>query len=111
MSRRLDRGERLVIASHNPGKIDEIAALLRPFGVETIGAAALGLPWPDGEIALFRAEVHGRLTWPPRGERGFGYDPIFVPDGYEMTFGELDAAKRRISHRARAFEKLVAACF
>src|SRR6266404_2287824 len=193
MARRLDRGERLVIASHNLGKIDEIAALLRPFGVETIGAAALGLPepeetgstfeenaelkaraateasglpaladdsglvvpalagapgiysarwagpskdfrvamervqreladkdrgaqfvavlalaWPDGEVALFRGEVQGQLIWPPRGKRGFGYDPIFVADGYQMTFGEMDPAfKHQISHRARAFAKLV----
>jgi len=77
--------------------------------------AVLALAWPandhGGREAMFRGEAHGHLTWPPRGERGFGYDPIFVPDGYEMTFGELDAAKRRISHRARAFEKLVEACF
>src|SRR5229473_4332156 len=197
MVRRLDPGERLVIASHNPGKVDEIAALLGPFGVETIGAAALGLPepeetgasfeenaalkaraatqasglpaladdsglvvpalagapgiysarwagpsrdfrvamervqrelgdkdrraqfvavlalaWPDGEVALFRGAAHGHLTWPPRGERGFGYDPIFVPDGYRMTFGEMEPAyKHQISHRARAFAKLVEACF
>ena len=74
--------------------------------------AVLALAWPDGEIATFRGEVHGRLVWPPRGERGFGYDPIFVPDGYEMTFGEIDPdEKHRISHRARAFEKLVRECF
>ena len=52
------------------------------------------------------------LVWPPRGERGFGYDPMFVPDGYEVTFGEMGAdLKHLISHRARAFAKLVAACF
>jgi XTP/dITP diphosphohydrolase len=74
--------------------------------------AVLALVWPDGEIASFRGEVHGRLTWPPRGERGFGYDPIFIPEGYAETFGEIDPElKHRISHRARAFEKLVAACF
>src|SRR5437667_1203366 len=197
MSRRLNPGERLVIASHNPGKIDEIAALLRPFGVETIGAAALGLPepeetgatfeenaelkaraaaeasglpaladdsglvvpalggapgiysarwagptkdfraamervhrelggndrracfvavlalaWPDGELELFRGEVAGALVWPPRGERGFGYDPMFVPEGGRATFGEVEPAqKHRISHRARAFAKLVEGCF
>src|SRR6185503_5800633 len=73
--------------------------------------AVLALAWPDGEIATFRGEIHGRLVWPPRGERGFGYDPIFVPDGYDMTFGEIDPdEKHRISHRARAFERLVAAC-
>jgi XTP/dITP diphosphohydrolase len=200
MARRLARGERLVVASHNPGKVVEIEALLAPYGVTTAGAAALGLPepeetgatfeenaalkaraaaeasglvaladdsglvvpalagspgiysarwagpdkdfrlamarverelgakdrrayfvavlalaWPPsqrgGEIATFRGEAHGHLTFPPCGERGFGYDPIFVPDGYDMTFGEMDPnLKHRISHRARAFEKLVAAC-
>jgi XTP/dITP diphosphohydrolase len=196
MPRHIAPGERLVIASHNPGKIEEIEALLAPYGVAAIGAGALGLPepeetgatfeenaalkaraatqasgllaladdsglvvpglagapgiysarwagpskdfrvamervqreladkdrrahfvavlalaWPDGEMALFRGEVQGQLTWPPRGERGFGYDPIFVPDGYDRTFAEIDAAKQRISHRARAFEKLVEVCF
>ena len=197
MARRIAAGERLVVASHNGGKVVEIEALLAPFGVETVGAAALGLPepeetgatfeenaalkacaaaersglvalsddsglvvpalggapgiysarwagpgkdfriamervqrelgdkdrsahfvavlalaWPDGEIATFRGEVHGRLVWPPSGDRGFGYDPIFVPDGYDKTFGEIDPdEKHRISHRARAFEKLVQACF
>ena len=194
--RRLLRGDRLVVASHNVGKVVEIEALLAPYGVETVGAAALGLPepeetgatfeenaalkaraaaeatgllaladdsgvvvlaldgapgiysarWagpakdfraamarvdrelgdkdrrayfvavlalagPDGEMGLFRGEAHGGLVFPPRGERGFGYDPIFVPDGYDVTFGEMDPdLKHRISHRARAFEKLVAAC-
>lgn len=194
--RRLSPGERLVVASHNAGKVVEIEALLAPYGVVTVGAAALGLPepeetgasfeenaalkaraaveasgllaladdsglvvpalggapgiysarwagadkdfrvamarvecelagkdrrahfvavlavaWPDGQTALFRGEAHGRLTFPPRGERGFGYDPIFLPDGYTVTFGEMDPElKHRISHRARAFEKLVEAC-
>jgi XTP/dITP diphosphohydrolase len=197
MPRRIQRGERLVIASHNPGKVEEIEALLAPYGVLAIGAAALGLPepeetgatfeanaelkaraaaeasrlpaladdsglvvpvldgapgiysarwagpakdfriaiqrvhrelgqrdrrahfvavlalaWPDGAIETFRGEIYGRLTWPPRGERGFGYDPIFVPDGYDQTFGEIDPEhKHRISHRARAFAQLVEACF
>jgi XTP/dITP diphosphohydrolase len=189
--------ERLVIASHNPGKVDEIACLLAPYGVATVAAATLGLPEPeetgdsfeanaalkaeaaatasglpaladdsglvvpalggapgihsarwagpakdfrlamarveralgdrdrtasfvavlalarsDGGVALYRGEVAGRLVWPPRGDRGFGYDPIFVPDGHSVTFGEMEpAAKHRISHRARAFAKLVDACF
>jgi XTP/dITP diphosphohydrolase len=196
MPRHIAPGERLVIASHNPGKIEEIEALLAPYGAAAIGAGALGLPepeetgasfeenavlkaraateasglpaladdsglvvpalagapgiysarwagpskdfrvamervqqeladkdrrarfvavlalaWPDGEVALFRGEVQGRLTWPPRGERGFGYDPMFVPDGYDLTFAEIDAAKHQISHRARAFAKLVESCF
>ncbi|HEX5317995.1 MAG TPA: RdgB/HAM1 family non-canonical purine NTP pyrophosphatase [Stellaceae bacterium] len=185
---------KLLIATHNPGKLDEFAVLLAPYRIETIGAAELGLPEPEetgdtfeanaalkaragaegsflpalsddsglvvpaiggdpgiysarwageprdfgramlrvrqalgdrdraahfvavlalaqpgGEIALFRGEVHGRLTWPPRGDKGFGYDPMFIPDGYAETFGEIDPdVKHRISHRARAFEKLVA---
>jgi XTP/dITP diphosphohydrolase len=189
-------GGPVVIASHNPGKIEEIAALLAPFGVATVSAAALALrepeeigdsfeanaalkaraaarascrpaladdsglvvpalggapgiysarwagptkdfgvamarverelgdrergavfvavlalAWPDGGEQLFRGEVPGRLVWPPRGERGFGYDPMFVPAGGALTFGEMDPAeKHRISHRARAFAKLVAAC-
>jgi XTP/dITP diphosphohydrolase len=196
MARALLAGDRLVVASHNPGKVAEIAALLAPFSLATVGAAELGLPepdetgatfeanaelkaraaalasgiaaladdsglgvpalggapgiysarwagpakdfrvaiarverelggnnaaahfvavlalaWPEGEVATFRGEVHGRLTFPPRGSLGFGYDPIFIPDGYSKTFGEMDPdLKHRISHRARAFEKLVAAC-
>ena len=191
------RGERLVIASHNPGKVDEIARLLAPYDIATVAAGALGLRepeetgdsfeanaalkasaaakasglpaladdsglvvpalggapgihsarWagpakdfrlamervetalgdrertasfvavlalarPDGGVALYRGEVAGRLVWPPRGGRGFGYDPMFVPDGHSATFGEMEpAAKHRISHRARAFAKLVDACF
>jgi XTP/dITP diphosphohydrolase len=196
MPRSIAPGARLVIASHNPGKVAEIEALLARFGIEAVGAGALGLPepeetgstfeanaelkaraateasglpaladdsglvvpaldgapgiysarWagptkdfripmervqrelgdkdrrahfvavlalasPDGEIVTFRGEVYGQLTWPPRGERGFGYDPIFIPDGYTETFGEIDSElKHRISHRARAFAKLVAGC-
>ena len=186
-------GDRLVIASHNPGKVEEIAALLAPFAGETIAAGSLGIPepeetgdsfeanaalkaraaaaaselpsladdsglvvpalsgapgiysarwagpakdfwvamervhrelgdkdrnasfvavlalaWPDGPTELFRGEVEGSLTWPPRGDRGFGYDPIFIPQGATLTFGEIDPVeKHRISHRARAFAKLV----
>jgi XTP/dITP diphosphohydrolase len=197
MPRHIAPGERLVIASHNPGKIEEIEELLASYGVAVISASVLGLPepeetgatfeenaalkarvamqgsgllaladdsglvvpalggapgifsarwagpskdfriamervqrelgdrerraqfvavlalaWSDGEVATFCGEVQGHLTWPPRGERGFGYDPIFVADGYQMTFGEMDPAfKHQISHRARAFAKLVEACF
>ena len=71
---------------------------------------ALALARPDGAEAVFDGTVAGRLVWPPRGERGFGYDPIFVPDGHETTFGEMaPAAKHAISHRARAFAALLAA--
>lgn len=73
---------------------------------------ALTLAWPDGHFDTFEGEVHGHLTFPPRGSKGFGYDPIFVGEGYDITFAEMEpAAKHAISHRARAFEKLVAACF
>lgn len=191
-------GSRLVIASHNAGKVREIGALLAPFGVETVSAGALGLPepeetgdsfeanaelkarasalasglpaladdsglvvaalggepgiysarwagpekdfsaamrrveegiaaaadrsayfvavlslaWPDGHVESFRGEAHGRLVWPPRGTRGFGYDPMFLHAGRDLTYGEMDPdEKHRISHRAEAFAKLVAACF
>jgi XTP/dITP diphosphohydrolase len=196
-------GEKLVIATHNPGKLREIAELIEPLGIACVGAEELGLPepeeigntfldnadlkareaadlsglpalsddsglcvdalhglpgifsarwaedadgnrdwmrameqvwtrleaagpdasrdahfacalslaWPnDGQIEGFEGRVDGTLVWPPRGDKGFGYDPMFVPAGYEQTFGEMDPAeKHRISHRARAFEKLVAA--
>ncbi len=196
MIRRLN-GERLVIASHNPGKVTEIAALLAPYGVQVstadehgleepeetgasfqenarlkahlaAGAAALpaladdsglvvpaldGAPgihsarwageprdfqaamarvhrelgdgdraawfacvlalcWPDGHCETFEGRVNGQLVWPPRGDRGFGYDAMFVPAGGTATFAEMDQAeKHRISHRADAFAKLIAACF
>jgi XTP/dITP diphosphohydrolase len=189
--------DRLVVASHNPGKVEEIAALLKPFAIAVTSAGALGirepeetgnsfeanaalkarraaqasrlpaladdsglvvpalggapgiysarwagpskdfrqamervnralgdkersacfvavlaLAWPDGDTDLFRGEVQGSLIWPPRGDRGFGYDPMFVPAGGLLTFGEMDPGeKHRISHRARAFAKLVEACF
>jgi len=71
---------------------------------------ALALCWPDGHSEWFEGRVDGVLVWPPRGERGFGYDPMFVPAGHEQTFGEMDPAeKHSISHRADAFRKLVAA--
>ena len=73
---------------------------------------ALTLCWPDGHCETFEGTVAGILIWPLRGENGFGYDPMFVPDGHKMTFGEMDAdAKHAISHRANAFQKLIAACF
>jgi XTP/dITP diphosphohydrolase len=89
---------------------DELDAL----GPEASRAAhfvcALALCWPDGHCEWFEGRVDGTLVWPPRGDRGFGYDPMFVPAGREQTFGEMDQAeKHRISHRADAFRKLVAA--
>lgn len=71
----------------------------------------LCLAWPDGHVEAFLGKIEGSLEFPPRGTMGFGFDPIFVPEGYAQTFAELDpAAKHSISHRADAFAKLVAAC-
>ena len=196
-------GDRLVIATHNPGKLREIAALIEPLGIQCVGAEELGLPepeeigntfldnadlkareaadlsglpaladdsglsvdalhglpgifsarwaedsegkrdwmramkrvwtdieiagpdasrdahfacalslaWPnDGMVESFEGRVDGTLVWPPRGDKGFGYDPMFVPVGREQTFGEMDPAeKHKISHRADAFRKLTRA--
>jgi XTP/dITP diphosphohydrolase len=79
---------------------------------------ALCLAWPDGHLEEFDAAVHGILVWPPRGDKGFGYDPMFLPDGHALTFGEmtntekhgLPPAGKGLSHRARAFLKLAEAC-
>ncbi len=194
MTARLAPGTRLVIASHNPGKVREIQELVEPYHIDVVSAGALGLPepdetgdsftanaelkaraaatgarlpaladdsglvvpaldgapgiysarwagptkdfaiamqrveqalggsqdrrawfvsvlavaWPDGTLATFEGRVDGTLVWPPRGTRGFGYDPMFLPDGGALTFGEMEpAAKHAISHRAIAFRKLV----
>jgi XTP/dITP diphosphohydrolase len=73
--------------------------------------AVLCLAWPDGEPAEFEGKVYGHLVWPPRGTKGFGYDPMFVADGESLTFGEMEPdAKHAISHRARAFALFARAC-
>ncbi|HWM30497.1 MAG TPA: RdgB/HAM1 family non-canonical purine NTP pyrophosphatase [Methyloceanibacter sp.] len=195
---KLKRGAKLVIASHNEGKVRELAELFAPFGIECVSAASLGLPepeetgesfadnaklkamaaaqgsglpaladdsglevtalggapgihsarWggsdkdfglamarvnqalakgsdghanftcvlaiasPEGSVTVSEGKVFGTVVWPPRGTRGFGYDPIFVPDGYDETFGEMDPdLKNRLSHRMRAFEKLMAVAY
>ncbi len=81
--------------------------------------AVICLAWPDGKAEYFRGEAEGRLVWPPRGESGFGYDPVFLPDGHDRTFGEMTAEEKHswkpgqanaLSHRARAFQKFVRAC-
>ncbi|HVH49003.1 MAG TPA: RdgB/HAM1 family non-canonical purine NTP pyrophosphatase [Sphingomicrobium sp.] len=196
-------GDKLVIATHNPGKLREIAELVEPLGISCVSAAELGLPepeeigntfvdnadlkareaadlsglpaladdsglsvdalhglpgifsarwaedddgkrdfyramervwseveaagpeaghdahfvcalsiaWPnDGQTEAFEGKVHGNLVWPPRGDKGFGYDPMFVPAGHDITFGEMDPAdKHKISHRAEAFARLLKA--
>ncbi len=74
--------------------------------------SALSLTWADGHTEQFEGKVFGSLTFPPRGDRGFGYDPIFIPDGYGYTFAEMSSYdKYRISHRTNAFEGLVEGCF
>jgi XTP/dITP diphosphohydrolase len=192
-------GQRLVVASHNPGKVREIAELIAPWKLQAISVGELGLPepdeteptfignallkaraaahgaqlpaladdsglcvealdgapgiysarwagptkdfslamedvnrrmqasgrssraawyicalaiaWPDGVEASFEGRIDGTLVWPPRGTRGFGYDPMFVPEGHSLTFGEMEpGAKHAMSHRARAFRQFVEAC-
>jgi len=197
-------GDRLVVATHNPGKLAEIRALIAPFGIGALGAAELGLTepketgtsfienavlkaraaaqasglpaladdsglvvpalegapgiysarwggpgrdfavamkrveeqlrgksdrrahfvaalalaWPEGAVESFEGTVHGTLIWPPRGEKGFGYDPMFLPTGHARTFGEMTNEEKHglpprgkgLSHRARAFLKLAEAC-
>ncbi|MEZ5925987.1 MAG: RdgB/HAM1 family non-canonical purine NTP pyrophosphatase [Hyphomicrobiaceae bacterium] len=202
MTRSLQPGTRLVIASHNEGKLREISELLLPFDIQVVSAGDLGLPepdetettfagnarlksvaaatasgfpaladdsglevaaldgapgiysarwagpakdfgvamakveealgakgartagarranftavlslaWPDGHSDEFEGKVFGTLVWPPRGGNGFGYDPMFRPDGHDQTFGEMQpAAKHAISHRAVAFAKFLGAC-
>jgi len=73
---------------------------------------ALALVWPDGDEVCVEGRVKGQITFPPRGKHGFGYDPIFQPDGYQISFGEMDPdAKHAISHRADAFAQLLTRCF
>ena len=80
--------------------------------------AVICLAWPDGEAQYFRGEAEGTLVWPPRGDKGFGYDPVFLPNGFDKTFGEMSAAEKHgwkpgqaeaLSHRARAFQKFARA--
>ena len=89
-------------------------ALLRTNSVDMRAKfiCALALVWPDGYTVSVKGKVHGILTFPARGTKGFGYDPIFQPDGHAISFGEMDPdAKHAISHRADAFAKLMARCF
>ena len=87
---------------------DELEALGPDTSRNAHFACALALVWPDGHAEWFEGRVDGVLVWPPRGDRGFGYDPMFVPAGRDRTFGEMDPAeKHKISHRADAFAKLV----
>ena len=95
------------------GKVEGmLAAKGRGVGREAWFTCVLAIAWPDGKEAVYEGRADGTLTWPPRGTLGFGYDPVFVPLGRELTFAELDPQeKHRISHRADAFAKLVAEQF
>lgn len=95
------------------GKVEGLLAEQGP-DVDRSGyfVCVLAIAWPDGTSAVYEGRAHGTLTWPPRGELGFGYDPVFIPLGAAQTFAEIDPAeKHRISHRADAFAKLVAEQF
>ena len=104
--------------------MERIDALLRERGATTPDrrrshfVSALCVAWPDGHLEEFEARVEGTLVWPPRGAKGFGYDPMFLPDGHDRTFGEMSSEEKHglpprgkgLSHRARAFVKLAQAC-
>jgi XTP/dITP diphosphohydrolase len=104
--------------------MESIESMLREHGAERPAlrkaqfVSALCLAWPDGHVEEFEATVDGTLVWPPRGTAGFGYDPMFLPDGHARTFGEMTPDEKHglppngqgLSHRARAFLKLAAAC-
>ena len=103
-----------------PGKdfamaMDKVAERIEATGTEDYSAwftSALAVAWPNGPAVVVEGRVDGTLEFPCRGTRGFGYDPIFMPDGHELTFGEMEpTAKDAMSHRARAFAKLKAALF
>lgn len=89
---------------------DKLAALPPETSRDAHFICALALAWPDGHVEWFEGRVDGTLVWPPRGTQGFGYDPVFLPEGHQETFGEMEpAAKHAMSHRADAFRQLVAA--
>ena len=104
--------------------MEKTETLLRERGATEPGqrggrfVAVICLAWPDGEAEYFRGEAEGTLVWPPRGDKGFGYDPVFLPQGHERTFGEMAAEEKHgwapgqataLSHRARAFQKFARA--
>lgn len=108
--------------AETPSGRDFVMAMTRTWAeLEAIDAAqprraqfccTLVLAWPDGHDEVFEGKMQGSVVWPMRGNQGHGYDPIFQPDGHNITFGEMGAdTKNQISHRADAFRKLVAGCF
>lgn len=107
-----------------PWAMEKVEKALAEKGATTENRTArfvsvLCLAWPDGHTEMFRGEVEGVIAWPPRGDKGFGYDPIFQPEGYDKTFGELSSDEKHgwkpgdataLSHRARAFKLFVETC-
>ncbi|MFN3662614.1 RdgB/HAM1 family non-canonical purine NTP pyrophosphatase [Yoonia sp.] len=90
----------------------ELEAVAAPFPRLAQFRCTLVLAWPDGHDEVFEGVMPGQISWPMRGDQGHGYDPIFQPDGFDVTFGQMDRwEKNRISHRADAFRKLIAGCF
>jgi len=103
-----------------PGKdfgvaMERVEAALQASGSDDRSAhfvCVLALAWPDGHVETFEGRVYGTLAWPARGDKGFGYDPVFVPDGFDITFGEMEPQRKHdMSHRSVAFAQLVDACF
>lgn len=91
---------------------NELEAVNAPYPRRAKFCCTLVLAWPDGHDEVFPGEMPGQVVWPGRGDQGHGYDPMFQPDGYTETFGEMDRWKKNeVSHRADAFRKLVAGCF
>ena len=91
---------------------DKLENTNAPFPRTARVCSTLVLAWPDGHDEVFEGKIEGQCVWPMRGEEGHGYDPMFMPDGYDITFGEMDRwEKNRISHRADAFNKMVKGCF
>ena len=91
---------------------DALESLNAPFPRRAQFRCTFVLAWPDGHDEVFEGIMPGEVVWPKRGDQGHGYDPIFQPDGYDFTFGEMDRwEKNKISHRADAFRKLIAGCF
>ena len=91
---------------------EKLEAINAPYPRTAQFRCTLVLAWPDGHDEVFEGVMPGQLVWPMRGDQGHGYDPIFQPEGFDITFGEMDRwEKNKISHRADAFNKLVKGCF
>jgi XTP/dITP diphosphohydrolase len=91
---------------------DELEAVAAPLPRRASFCCTLVLAWPDGTDEVFEGKVHGQIVWPMRGNLGHGFDPIFQPTGFALTFGEMDRwEKNRISHRGKAFDELIKGCF